>query len=114
MRRTSNFFASLLVICGTLQTARADEPARLRITDGQFAESGTASLSDTPLPTNHAMSINQPIVSYDSSSDADSIFAEPTYPWYARTEAIFLRRTPISGQPVVTPLSHRRGCSHAR
>jgi len=93
MRRTSIFFASLLVICGTLQTTRADEPARLRITDGLFADSGTASLSDTT-------SIAEPVVTYDSA-DADSIFAEPSYPWYARTEAIFLRRTPISGQPVV-------------
>ncbi|MBI5759985.1 MAG: BBP7 family outer membrane beta-barrel protein [Planctomycetales bacterium] len=101
MRRTSIFFASLLVICSTLQTIRADEPARLRITDGQTAEAGTASLTDTPLPPIDTPPINQPIVNYDSSFDADSIFAEPAYPWYARTEAIFLRRTPISGQAVV-------------
>lgn len=93
MRRTSILFASLLVICGSLQTTRADEPARLRITDGQVADAGTASLSD-------AATASEPGVTYQSM-ETDSIFAEPSYPWYARTEAIFLRRTPISGQPVI-------------
>lgn len=92
MRCTSIFLASLLVICGSLRTSKADEPARLRITDGQVA-AGTASLSDaTPAPS--------PAIAYDATT-LDSIFDKPDFPWYTKVEAVLLRRTPLNNQIIV-------------
>lgn len=92
MRRTSIFLASLLVICGTLRTARADEPARLRITDGQMA-AGSASASDVGPAT-------APIISYDTTT-ADTIFDAPDFCWYTQVQAVMLRRTPLKSKVLV-------------